>query len=62
VEQLAVLDTTSPPVVLRRAVADDLPAMVALLAADPLGASREADPSDPSALRPFIPGLARRGA
>ena len=38
---LAKLEVGSPPVVLRRAVAADLPELVALLAADQLGASRD---------------------
>lgn len=38
---LATLAVGSPPVVLRRAVAADLPELVALLAADQLGATRD---------------------
>jgi GNAT superfamily N-acetyltransferase len=38
--------TTSAVVELRRATHEDLPALVALLAADPLGRSREADGED----------------
>jgi GNAT superfamily N-acetyltransferase len=38
---LATLDLSSPPVVLRRAREDDLPAVVGLLVADQLGATRD---------------------
>lgn len=38
---LATLDLGASPVVLRRAIAADLPAIVALLAADQLGATRD---------------------
>src|ERR1700733_6641024 len=38
---LAKLEVGSPPVVLRRAVAADLPELVALLAADQLGVTRD---------------------
>jgi len=40
-ETLATLDLGTTPVVLRRAQADDIPAIVALLAADQLGATRD---------------------
>ena len=38
---LATLDYGDPPVILRRAVVTDLPELVALLAADQLGATRD---------------------
>jgi GNAT superfamily N-acetyltransferase len=38
---------------LRRAVADDLPALVALLADDPLGRTREVAPDDEDELTPY---------
>ena len=41
------------PVGLRRAVADDLPALVALLADDPLGSTREAAPGSDPELAPY---------
>ncbi|WP_051324373.1 GNAT family N-acetyltransferase [Candidatus Solirubrobacter pratensis] len=50
---LSTLALTSCEVELRRAGLEDLPAIVGLLAADPLGRSFQLS---------FIPGLARRGA
>ena len=50
---LAVLDSLDPPVLLRAAVAADLPDLVRMLAADSLGSSREGDPSDPEQLEPY---------
>jgi hypothetical protein len=50
---LAVSDTSTPPITLRRAVADDVPAVVALLADDQLGATREGQPADAAALAPY---------
>ncbi|MEU1404246.1 GNAT family N-acetyltransferase [Streptomyces sp. NPDC005728] len=43
---------------IRRATADDLPAIVALLADDPLGAQRES----PDDLTPYLPALERLNA
>jgi GNAT superfamily N-acetyltransferase len=43
----------SPPVVLRRAVLDDVPGLVALLADDHLGSAREAAEGDAAALEPY---------
>ncbi|HEY2096907.1 MAG TPA: GNAT family N-acetyltransferase [Pseudonocardia sp.] len=50
---LAVMDDVSPPVVLRRAVLDDVPGLVALLADDHLGSAREAAEGDAAALEPY---------
>src|SRR5882757_10092381 len=50
---LAVMDDVSPPVVLRRAVLDDVPGLVALLADDHLGSAREAAERDAAALEPY---------
>lgn len=44
---LAVLNDLDPPIVLRRAVRDDVPAIVGLLAADQLGAGRESASHEP---------------
>ncbi len=49
--ELARLDTRTGSVRLVRAVADDLPALVALLADDPLGAARERQDGDLSDYR-----------
>jgi GNAT superfamily N-acetyltransferase len=49
--ELARLETSNTSVRLSRAVADDLPALVALLADDPLGAGRERSDGDLSAYR-----------
>jgi GNAT superfamily N-acetyltransferase len=50
---LATLDLPRATVVLREAVAEDLPDLVALLAADQLGAHRESLERTPEALRPY---------
>lgn len=50
---LATLDLAGATVVLREAVAEDLPDLVALLAADQLGAHRESLERTPEALRPY---------
>ena len=50
---LATLELPSATVVLREAVAEDLPDLVALLAADQLGAHRENLERTPVALRPY---------
>ena len=54
---LATLGAGDTELVLRRAIPDDLPALVALLADDQLGASREAvpdeDEGDAESLRPY---------
>jgi ribosomal protein S18 acetylase RimI-like enzyme len=57
-ETLAVLEDSDPPVVLRRAEAADVRALVALLAADQLGAGREGDPADRGALAPYLAAFA----
>ncbi|WP_219416799.1 GNAT family N-acetyltransferase [Pseudonocardia nigra] len=57
-ETLAVLEDSDPPVVLRRAEAADVRALVALLAADQLGAGREDDPADRDALAPYLDAFA----
>lgn len=44
--ELAILGTGPTPVRLSRATADDVPALVALLADDPIGATREDDGGD----------------
>ncbi|HYH31471.1 MAG TPA: GNAT family N-acetyltransferase [Pseudonocardia sp.] len=51
--ELATLDVPGGPVTLRSAVEDDLPDLVALLAADELGARRESVERTPAALRPY---------
>lgn len=55
---LAVLDTVDPPVLLRRAVRAESRPVVELLAADQLGAGREADPRDPAQLDPYLRAVA----
>lgn len=55
---LATMDSVSPPVVLRRAVREDVPGLVAMLADDALGAGREAAADgaalDGAALEPYL--------
>jgi GNAT superfamily N-acetyltransferase len=50
---LALLDVPGGAVTLRLAAADDLPDLVALLAADQLGVHREAAERSPAALQPY---------
>jgi GNAT superfamily N-acetyltransferase len=52
-QALATLDAPGGPITLRHAVAEDLPDLVALLAADQLGAHRESLEQTPAALRPY---------
>lgn len=56
-EELATLDVSGRAVVLRRAGAEDLPSLVAMLAADQLGAYRENLDSTPAALEPYREAL-----
>jgi len=51
--ELAVLDRPGGTLTLRHAVAEDLPDLVAMLAADQLGAHRESLDRTPDALRPY---------
>ena len=53
VAELAALEVPGHRVVLRRATAEDLPDLVALLAADPLGKQREDAAGTPDALGPY---------
>jgi GNAT superfamily N-acetyltransferase len=53
VDVLAELPLSTAPVVLRRAVAGDVPALVALLADDQLGAARDGV-DDPASLAPYL--------
>lgn len=50
-------DRTPLPVTMRRATADDVPALVAMLADDPLGATRES-PDDPDSYLPAFEQIA----
>ena len=50
---MTALSVGGRPVELRRAVADDLPALVALLADDPLGRTREGAPDSEDDLTPY---------
>src|SRR4051794_21955076 len=50
---LALLDVPGGAVTLRLAAADDLPELVALLAADQLGVHRETVERSPAALQPY---------
>lgn len=52
-QELATFDAPDGPITLRHAVAQDLPDLVALLAADQLGAHRESPERAPAALRPY---------
>ena len=50
---MTALSVRGGTVELRRAVADDLPALVALLADDPLGRAREGAPDSEDELTPY---------
>ena len=50
---MTTLSLGDPPVHLRRAVEEDLPALVALLADDPLGSTREAASGSDAELAPY---------